>query len=459
MTRGYQDFLHAKSQLDMYAGFDPVWMPSFLFDFQQALVDWSLRKGKSAIFADCGLGKTPMQLVWAENVVRKTGGNVLILTPLAVSQQTVAEGEKFGIEVKRSQDGTAHRGITVTNYERLHLFNPADFVGVVGDESSAIKQFGGKRRKEVTRFMAKHQYRLLCTATASPNDYIELGTHSEALGQMGQMDMLATFFRSTDDMNHVFFKQGDFWNTHKWMFKAHAQDVFWRWVCSWARAMRKPSDLGFDDGRFELPPLTIRQTVVENSGLFTGELFPRIAITLNEQRDERRMTMTERCEAVAEKVNGHSPAVVWCHLNEEGDTLERIIPDAKQVKGSTPDEEKEETFRAFSSGDLRVLVTKPRIGAFGLNWQHCNHMTFFPSHSFEQWYQGIRRCWRFGQTKPVTVDIITTEGEAGVTANLQRKAEQTETMFERLVAEMNNAMHLDRSAGDFDTNLEVPRWL
>lgn len=454
----YLEFLESRQQREFYLGFEPLWMPDFLFDFQKDLVDWSIRKGKCAVFADCGLGKTPMQLVWAQNVVEKTNGNVLIVTPLAVSHQTIREGAKFGIEVKRSIDGKPQARITVTNYEKLHMFDPSDYQGVVCDESSAIKQFGGKRRKEVIRFMNKTPYRLLCTATAAPNDYMELGTHSEALGVMGQMDMLNMFFKSTDDMNHAFFKQGDFWNTHKWTFKAHSEQLFWKWVVGWARAIRKPSDIGFSDENFILPPLEMRQEIVDCQRIPDGEMFPRVATTLSEQREERRFSIKQRCERIAELTDHKYPAVVWCHMNDEGDLLAKMIPDAKQIKGADSDEHKEETFLAFATGELRCLVTKPRIGAFGLNWQHCNHMTFFPSHSFEQFYQGVRRCWRFGQTKTVVVDIVTTEGEAGVTANLHRKADQCDAMFEQLVAHMNDAIKIDNSR-TFSDKAEVPTWV
>jgi hypothetical protein len=455
----YKAFLESKAHRADFFGFEPTFMPPMLFDFQKELVAYATRKGRSAIFADCGLGKTPMQLTVAQNIVEHTNGRVLILAPLAVAPQTVLEGEKFGIEVKHSRDGViGGAGVYITNYERLQYFNPTDFVGVVCDESSAIKAFSGKRRKEVTRFMAKHQYRLLCTATAAPNDFIELGTSSEALGVMGQMDMLSMFFKSTDDMNHVFFKNGDFWNTHKWTLKPHAEENFWKWVCSWARAIRKPSDLGFDDGNFKLPPLNVEQHEVADEFMFPGEFLPRIAVTMNEQREERRMSMDSRCGLVSDLVKHKDPAVVWCHLNEEGDRLEKCIDGSKQVKGSMTDEEKEETFLAFARGDLRVLITKPKIGAFGLNWQHCNHMTFFPSHSFEQYYQGVRRCWRFGQKKPVKVDIITTKGEAGVTGNLNRKAEQAGQMFENLVAHMNNAISIEKKNNHTEKEI-VPSWL
>jgi len=448
----YHDFLTKKAQLGDLSGFDPVWMPDFLFDFQRSLVEWSLRKGKSAMFADCGLGKTPMQLVWAENVVRKVNRPVLIITPLAVSAQTVREADKFGIDARRSNDGTVHSNITVTNYERLHYFDPGAFVGIVCDESSAIKHFSGERQKAVTEFMRKTPYRLLCTATAAPNDYIELGTSAEALGELGRMDMLSQFFKNDENSNHPI------WWGARWRFKKHGEQAFWRWVCSWARAMRKPSDLGFDDGRFVLPALTVTETVVHNNAAFHGQLFPVQAVSLDEQREERRMTMPQRCDEVARRVNGHAQAIAWCHLNEEGKLLEKLIPGSRNVQGSDSDDEKEEAFLDFVSGKLRVLVTKPRIASLGLNLQNCAHMTMFPSHSFEQYYQGVRRCWRFGQTKPVTVDIITTEGELGVLQNLQRKSEAASKMFDMLVAEMSNALKLDRRTTRTG-EVGVPSWL
>lgn len=452
--RQYEAFLEMKSQIGGMSGFDPVWTPDFLYDFQSFLVDWSLRKGRALVTADCGLGKTPMQLVWADNVVRKTNRPVLVITPLAVSQQTAQEAEKFGIDSQRSREGTFYGSrIVITNYERLHYFDPNDFAGVVCDESSAIKNFHGERQKIVTDFMRKIQYRLLCTATASPNDFIELGTSSEALGELGRMDMLSQFFRNDEGSLHPI------WWGARWQFKAHAEHFFWRWVCSWCRACRKPSDLGFADDRFVLPELITRETIVKADKPRGGLLFDLPAVTLNEQREERRLTLTQRCEAVRSLVaDTNEPAVVWCHQNTESDRLEKIIHGAKQVSGSQSDDEKEELFTAFSSGELRVLVTKPKIGAFGLNWQHCAHQTFFPSHSFEQYYQGVRRSWRFGQTRPVTIDIVTSEGEAGVMKNLQRKADQADKMFAVLVAEMQNELKINRTTR-FEKQEVMPAWL
>ena len=454
----YLKFLDRKTQGGADSGFDPIWMPDFLFDFQASMVEWAVRKGRSAIFEDCGLGKTPQGLVVASNFSRKTRKPVLYLTPLAVGPQTIREAEKFGIQARLCRDGVVKPGdhIVVANYERLHYFNPDDFGGVVCDESSILKSFAGQRRGEITAFMRKVPYRLLQTATAAPNDYIELGTSSEALGYMGHMDMLNRFFKN--DLNNS--AQGRMrGEVIKWRLKGHAELPFWRWVCSWARAIRRPSDLGFDDQAFTLPALREVEHLVDSSSLADGMLFALPAVGLKEQREERRRTVQERCERVALLVNHTGqPALVWCHMNDEGDMLEKMIPDAVQVSGADSDERKEDRLTAFADGKARVLITKPKIGAWGLNYQHCNHVTFFPSHSFEQYYQAVRRCWRFGQKRPVTVDIVTTEGERGVMRNLQRKAEQADAMFSRLVAEMNQALAIDR-INNMTKKIEVPSWL
>lgn len=452
----YQDFLLSNTQRGADQGFAPVFMPDFLFDFQKHVVEWAVRKGRAAVFADCGLGKTPMGLTWAANVNQKTGKPVLYLTPLAVGAQTAREAEKFGIEASHSRNGSTAGRIIITNYERLHYFNPADFAGVVCDESSILKSFAGARKQEITAFMRQVEYRLLQTATAAPNDYIELGTSSEALGYLGHIDMLNRFFKN--DLNNS--AQGRMrGEVIKWRLKGHAEIPFWRWVCSWAIAIRRPSDLGFNDDRFVLPPLNEVEHLVDTDKLLDGMLFALPAVGLKEQRQERRQTVEERCGAVANLVNNTGrPALVWCHLNDEGDQLESLIPDAVQVSGSDSDDRKEERLEAFATGKARVLITKPKIGAWGLNFQHCNHVTFFPSHSFEQYYQAVRRCWRFGQQHPVKVDIITTEGERGVMQNLQRKAEQADQMFSRLVDEMNNAQSIVK-VNHMTKKVEVPVWL
>lgn len=464
----YSEFLERKTQLGTFDGFEPVFMPDFLFDFQRAMVEWSVRKGKAALYEDCGLGKTPQQLVWAENVVRHTNKPVLILTPLAVSRQTIDEAHKFEIDAVRQTIANpipVGARIYVTNYERLHYFNPDDFGGVVCDESSILKSFDGKRRGEITEFMRKAKYRLLCTATAAPNDYIELGTSSEALGELGYMDMLMRFFKNDTNsikpgMSRRFEKPGQMFSSDgKWRFKGHAEQEFWRWVCSWARAIRKPSDLGFDDTNFILPPLIENEHMVGMTEPAPGMLFPLPAVGLKEQREERRRTIAVRCELAASLVaDTKQPALMWCHMNDEGDLLAKLLPDFLQVSGKDSDEAKEEKFIAFSEGQARGLITKPKIGAWGLNFQHCNHVTSFPSHSFEQYYQGVRRCWRFGQKRIVRVDMVTTEGEQGVMKNLQRKAVQADRMFTDLIAHMNDALKIDRTI-HFIKKQELPAWL
>lgn len=452
----YHTFIAGKTHEGAMCGFDPEFVPKMLHPFQEYLCDWSIRKGRGALFADCGLGKTAIQLTWAYNVARHTGKPVLILTPLAVGSQTIREGEKFGIECRKSNDGAIKGQIIVSNYEKLHLFHPSDFSGVVLDESSILKSFDGATRIAITTFLRKIQYRLLATATAAPNDYIELGSSSEALGYMGYMDMLNRFFKN--DQNNSALKRM-YGESPKWRFKGHAEVPFWRWVASWALACRKPSDIGFDDGPFLLPALNEVFHDVEPLSSATGCLFTVPAIRLDHQREEKKRTIGERCERVASLVNDtNESALVWCQLNDEGDLLQSLIPDSIQVSGHNSDSVKEARFEAFSSGNSRVLITKPQIGAWGMNWQHCSHITYFPSHSFEQYYQAVRRCWRFGQTRTVTVDIIATEGEKRVMENLRRKANAASIMYDNLVAEMVNARDV-RSISTFNLQEEIPKWL
>jgi hypothetical protein len=450
----YAAFLARKAQLDSAAGFEPSWLPDFLFPFQSALTGWAVRQGRGALFEDCGTGKSVQELVWAQNVYKHTGRPVLLLTPLAVTFQMESEAVKFGIDAAISRGGGVPAAVTVANYERLHYFDREKFGGVVCDESSAIKAFDGKRRAEVTDFLRKMRYRLLATATAAPNDYIELGTSSEALGYLGRMDMLSRFF--TNDQKTS--RGVRTWDGAQFRFKGHAEEPFWRWVSSWARAMRRPSDLGFGDDGFILPPLEYRQHVVEPSmPSGDGTLFDVPATDLREEREELRRSLTERCEKAAELLADASPGIAWCQLNAEGDLLEKLIPGAVQVSGSDDPDVKEERLAAFSRGEIRVLVTKPSLGAWGLNWQHCHRMTYFPSHSWEQHYQAVRRCWRFGQDSPVTVDIVTTPGGSRALANLRRKAAQADQMFASLVTYMQDALSVDRSA-TYDKNVEVPSW-
>ena len=450
----YNEFIDNKLHVGADSGFEPVFESSDMFDFQQHLTTWAVRSGRCAIFADCGLGKTIIQLAWAKNVSMHTGKPVLILTPLAVSQQTVNEGIKFGIECNRSLDGKP-MGITITNYEKLHFFDASDYAGVVCDESSILKSYDGARRGQITDFMRKIPYRLLATATAAPNDYTELGTSSEALGHLGHMDMLNRFFKNDRGNSATKRMYGE---APEWRFKGHAETHFWQWVTSWARACRYPSDMGFDDKDFNLPPINTVEHLVEARSAPDGMLFCLPATTLFEQRDEKKRTINERCEMAAKIADTNEQAIVWCHLNDEGDMLEKLIPGAVQISGKDSDEKKESKFMSFLNRDSRVLVTKPKIGAWGLNFQQCNHVVYFPSHSYEQYYQAVRRCWRFGQKRPVTVDIVLTEGERLIMANLSHKTESAKNMFSSLVGEMNRYAPIDPRRS-FNKKEEVPSWL
>ena len=455
MNEEYKRFLDDRLNAGADNGFEPKFIPEQMFDFQKFLVSWGIQKGRGAIFADCGLGKTVQELTWAHNVYLHTGKPSLILTPLAVAPQIEGEGAKFGIECVRSRDGKITGSTVVTNYEKLHLFNPDDFGGVACDESSILKSFDGARKDEITRFMRKVKYRLLATATAAPNDYVELGTSSEALGYLGHMDMLAKFFKN--DQNNCATKRM-YGEAPKWRFKGHAETPFWRWVTSWARACRKPSDLGFSDDRFVLPELLERECLVNLTTAPDGMLFTMPAVNLFEQREERKRTIRERCEQAAKLVDHGRSAVVWCHANDEGDLLEELIHDAVQVSGKDGDDKKEAKFEAFGSSQARVMICKPKIGAWGLNWQHASDIVYFPSHSYEQYYQAVRRCWRFGQKNPVTVDLVMTEGERKVMENLRRKSDKAGEMFTNLVREMNHAQGIKRGI-EYTQKEVMPSWL
>jgi len=476
----YLEFLDRKTHVGAEHGFDPVWMPDMLFPFQEACVDWAVRGGRRALLHDCGLGKTVQQLTWGENVARHTDGKVLILAPLAVAPQTVREGNKFGIDCTNRKEGIRSGDrIVVTNYERLHNFDPQDFSGVVCDESSILKHFSGATQKNVTRFMNKIPYRLLCTATPAPNDFVELGTSSQALGELSHSDMLSRFFRQLDDkgQKQARKKQAEAelvanaapqyyqriayrvaQSIGQWRLKNHAVDEFWCWVSSWARACRKPSDLGFSDEGFVLPDLVRRDHIITADTPPDGMLFNLPAFGLSQEREERKRTLVDRCDFAGELVDHDKPAVVWCHTNAEGDYLEQCIPDARQIAGRTPDDEKIELYNAFANKELRVLVIKPKIGAWGLNWQHCAHVVMFATHSYEQYYQAVRRCWRFGQQNEVKLDVIASEGESRVLENMRRKEDQAEIMFASLVRHMNEALKIERK-NKMTNKMEVPSWL
>jgi DNA modification methylase len=421
----YEKFLESKQLICPPAGIDPAPINPQLFQFQRDIVRWALRRGRAAIFADCGLGKTPMQLEWARQISEQ--GNVLILAPLAVAEQTVAEGEKFGVKVRYCRhQADAEPGITITNYEMLEHFDASSFAGIVLDESSILKDYTSKTRNQIIAAFQNTPYRLACTATPAPNDYMELGNHAEFLGVMTRTEMLSMFFVH------------DGGDTSKWRVKGHAESEFWKWVCSWGVMLRKPSDLGYDDGGFILSPLQIEQTTVSSEAL-DGFLFAMQASTLPERIAARRKSTSERAQACAEIVNATDEAwVIWCNLNNEADELELSIKGAVQVKGSERLEHKATKLRAFSSGGILRMVSKPSIAGRGLNWQHCRNVAFVGlSDSWEDYYQAVRRCWRFGQTKPVRVVLITAEAEGAVLANIMRK----ERDADRMATEMINNMH------------------
>lgn len=421
----YQEFIEAKRKIIEPSGFEPSALNDKLFDFQRDIVKWACRKGKAAIFADCGLGKTPMQLEWAHQVCEHTGGDVLILAPLAVSKQTYYEGCKFGIEVNvcRAQKGVKP-GINITNYEMLSKFNPRHFTGIVLDESSILKSYTGKIRQEIIDSFIETPYKLACTATPSPNDYMELGNHSEFVGAMDRTEMLAMFFVH------------DGGDTAKWRIKGHAAGAFWDFVASWAVMVRNPSDLGYSSEGFILPELYETTHIVDSQVEAEGQLFPDIADGLLDQARARRSTIEQRCDFAAQLVNSScEPWIVWCDLNAESEYLAKSIPDAVEVRGSDSHEHKEDAMLGFSDGKYRVIVTKPSICGFGMNWQHCANMVFVGlSNSYEQYYQAVRRCYRFGQTRPVNAHIVISEIEQKIVHNVMRKKNDASEMESEMVA-------------------------
>lgn len=452
----YYNYIEEKTQLKNNNGFKPLFLPDMLFDFQKYTIDFSLTKGRTLIAQDCGLGKTFEELVFAKNIVMKTNKNVLLLTPLAVGHQFLQEAEKFGIDdIARSSDGTPKAKITVTNYEQLHKFNKNDYICVICDESAIIKNPDGTTKFLIVEFMKKIPYRLLATATASPNDYIELGTSSEALGYMGFTDILSKFFKN--DSNNVSLRRR-YGEASKFSFKGKAEVPFWQYVASWTIAMRKPSDIGFEDNGFILPKLIERNYLIEDIVPPDGMLFNLPARRLDEQRDETKRTIQKRCEKVAELADTGEAVFIGCHLNPEGILLKKLISDSVEVSGSDSDETKEQKFIDFANGNVRVLITKPKIGAWGLNFQHCNHVIYFPSHSYEQEYQFVRRCLRFGQKKDVIFDRVYTEGLIRVMENVQRKSKQADNMFERLVKEMHFAKNINTN-NYFIEKERIPEWL
>lgn len=440
----YEEFLRKKQIKEVKAGFTPIFVPDYLFDFQKALLVWSLEIGKSCIWAECGMGKTIVALVWAENIIRKVpNAKVLIFTPLAVAQQYKREADRFGITANIVKDGKLNNGINITNYEKIHYFESSDFVGVVADEGSIIKNADGKRRKQITAFLSEIPYRLICTATPSPNDFMELGTSSEALGNMSRNQMLGMFFTNTGE------------STQKWELKGHAKKRFWQWIATWARAVRRPSDLGFDDTKFILPELRIHKHVI--TGGATDGFFVKEAKTMDEHRAENRRTLKERCEKIASLIPKDGSVLIFCHLNPEGDLLEKLIPDSVQVAGRHSDEEKEQRLNDFALGRERILISKPKVAGLGLNFQVAHTVFYFPSFSHEFFYQSIRRVWRFGQNKPVDCHLISTEVGRRVLEIMLRKERQSTELYESVVKYMGEVIK-QKDGNSGKKSLVIPSW-
>lgn len=430
MSDAYAEFLERKRRIDPMTGLSKVpELPDAMFAFQRDITAWALRRGRAALFAGTGLGKSFMELAWADAIHRETGKDILHFAPLAVSDQMAQEADKFSIVARQARSqAECLAGTNITNYQKLDHFDLSKFGAVILDESSILKSTDGHYRTKLIELAQRIPFRLAATATPAPNDFMELGNHAEFLGVMSYTDMLTTFF--THDNGE----------TQKWRLKGHAEDDFWKWMASWAVMLRKPSDLGYDDGDYELPPLNHvqHQVAVDYApSLETGMLFPVEAATLQERIAARRDTVAERVALAAQVTPADRPFVWWCNLNAESEALVKAIPGAVETRGSDPEDIKVQKLRDFSEGRIRILVTKPSVAGFGMNWQHCADTGFVGlNDSFEQVYQAIRRFWRFGQKKPVTVHFIAAETEGAVVANLRRKEADAERMAAAMVKHM-----------------------
>ena len=423
----YSEFLKAKAIIDIPTGFSPGKLNSNLFEWQKDIVKWSCRRGRSAMFEGCGLGKSLQQLEWANQVNIHTSKDILILAPLAVSKQTKNEGMKFGIDVNICQSQSDVKpGINITNYEKLHRFDSSEFGGVVADEAGIMKSFSGKIKKQMCDMWRFTPYRLSCTATPSPNDFEELGNQAEFLGVCTRAEMLSMFFIN------------DTANTGTWRLKKHASKEFWQWVCSWAVMLQKPSDLGYSDEGFILPGLEYVSHLIEADGPCNGYLFPVDAKTLSERRSARKESLDDKIKIAADLVNNSDDQwLIWCDMNVESQMLKKAINDSVEVTGSDKDEHKENSMLSFSAGKIKALVSKPKIAGWGMNWQNCHNMIFLGlSDSFEAFYQAVRRCYRFGQKEKVTVHVITHQIEGAVVRNVKRKEKAFESMTENMTMNM-----------------------
>lgn len=452
----YLRFLDSKRHSIGEFGFDANYIPEIAFDFQKHIIERSVNKGRIAIFADTGLGKTLIQLSIAKNIINQTNKNVLILTPLAVAFQFIIESEKLGIdEIEYSKDGTFSKKIVICNYERLHYFNPNDFVGVILDESSILKNFDGKIKGQVTAFIKKIPYRFLSTATPSPNDFIELGTSSEALGYMGYMDMLTKFFKN--NQNSVDSNNRNI--GEKFYLKPHAEKDFFAWVNQWSIMVKMPSDIGFSNDRYKLPELVINKHVIKNQSMIDSQgqvqIFTPIAKSMTEVRHEQKQTEQIRCEKAVELAH-EKTSVYWCNTNNESSLLKDIDKDAVEIIGSQSIERKEEILLSFSRGEIKRIITKAKMTSFGLNWQHCNHSVFFPTWSYEQYYQAIRRFWRFGQKKNVTIDVVVSDGQTRVLEALQQKTDKAIQLYQNLTENVNRKFTINQK--DFNKQIVKPQF-
>lgn len=455
----YHEFIKRKEHTSIDSGINCNFTPDSMFDFQKHISEYAIKKGRCAVFLDTGLGKTVIELTVAKNFVEHTNRPVLIITPLAVANQFIKEAEKFGIdEVEHTRDGKFSKKIILVNYERLHHMSPSDFDCVILDESSILKNFDGAIKQQVTTFLKKVKYRFLFTATPSPNDYIELGTSSEALGYLGYMDMLSKFFKNNQGSVQ---KQNQINKGDEYYLKAHAENDFWQWVASWSVSAKKPSDLGFSNDRYILPELHEIETIIRNENPLTingqGSLFALPAVGFKEIKAEAKVTIRQRCEIAVEKSLKHDTSVYWCNLNDEADTLLELDKNAVEVRGNMDIDKKEDILLNFANGNIKKLVTKTSLTAFGLNWQHCNHTTYFPTYSYEQYYQAIRRFWRFGQTKPVTVDLILSDGQERIMQSLLVKKDKAVRMFEKLTQQTNSDFSI--KAKEFNKEIILPKFI
>jgi hypothetical protein len=453
----YEQFLQTKKHSIGEFGFNPTFFPDIAFDFQNYAIEKSVTKGRIGVFFDTGLGKTLIQLSIAYNVVRHTNKRILILTPLAVAFQFIIEANKIGIDdIEYSKDGKFTKKIVLCNYERLHYFEPNDFDCVILDESSILKNFDGKIKNQINTFIKKVKYRFLSTATPSPNDFIELGTSSEALGYMGYMDMLTKFFKN--NQNSVDSNNRNI--GEKFYLKPHAEKDFFAWVNQWSIMCKMPSDLGFSDEGYILPQLIVNDHVVKNQSLIgvNGQIqmFTPIAKSMTEVRHEQKQTEQQRCELAIELASGKT-SVYWCNTNNESAILKGLDKDAVEIIGSQSIEKKEEILLAFASGQIKRLITKAKMTGMGLNWQHCNHSVFFPTWSYEQYYQSIRRFYRFGQKRDVTIDRITSDGQTRVIDAIQQKTEKAIELHTNLTVNVNRKY--EHSQREFNQSIQKPKFI